>query len=95
MAIRVRLTADVDPEVKKRVKVAAVESETTVSEWVERAVVKALERERDLAPMESERDQQEVYSPAPGTSLRIPERPGTLRGGTSMADTVLEDRGEW
>lgn len=95
MATRVRLTADVDPEVKKRVKLAAVETDTSVSEWVERAVVRELERVRDLAPSELESDEREVYSPAPGTSLRIPEHPVTLRGGKSMAETVLEDRGEW
>jgi hypothetical protein len=43
MAARVRLTADVDPEVKKRVRIAAIESDTSVSEWVERAVLRELE----------------------------------------------------
>lgn len=42
---RVRLTADVDPDLRRRVKVAAASSERSVSEWVEEAVRRELERE--------------------------------------------------
>lgn len=50
MAARVSLTADVDPEVKKRVKPAADDGE------------------------------RDVYSPAPGESLHMPDNPIRLRG---------------
>lgn len=42
---RVRLIAEVEPELRRRVKVAAVNRETSVSEWVEDAVRRELERE--------------------------------------------------
>lgn len=126
MAIRVRLTADVDPEVKKRVKVAAVESETTVSEWVEQALRERLlqfERvettesgRRYIAPglsLPPEAEEPRVDStsreellkaiiadrdgwrmPSPGSKPMGSKNPVKLRGGKSMAETVIEEREE-
>lgn len=42
---RVRITADVDEALRRRVKIAAVSSDRSVSEWVESAVRRELERE--------------------------------------------------
>lgn len=42
---RVRLTADVEPELRRRVKIAAVNRDSSVSEWIEEAVRRELERE--------------------------------------------------
>lgn len=47
---RVRLTADVEPELRRRVKIAAVREDRSVSEWVANAIRRELERE------EQERD---------------------------------------
>lgn len=79
-----RLTADVDPDVKKRVKLAAVESESSASEWVERAVVRELERNETLSERESSK-----YGSAPphDTSSRM-ERDTTQR----LLDAVVRDR---
>lgn len=42
---RVRIVADVDPELRRRVKVAAASGDRTISEWVEEALRRELERE--------------------------------------------------
>lgn len=42
---RVRLAADVDADLRRRVKVAAASGDKTVGEWIEEAVLAALERE--------------------------------------------------
>ncbi|CAN5824921.1 hypothetical protein BH20CHL2_BH20CHL2_05020 [soil metagenome] len=42
---RMRLTADVEPELKRRGKIAAVNYERSVSQWVEEAVRRELDRE--------------------------------------------------
>ena len=47
---RVRLTADVEPELRRRVKIAAVREDRSVSEWVANAI------RRELARGEQERD---------------------------------------
>lgn len=124
MATRVRLTADVDPDVKKRVRIAAIESETSVSEWVERAVVRELERAevrepshgRETRPSGGDRphgspslstgddlealleaavrDREGLYMPSPGAKPKGMEDPIKLGGGKTMAETIIEERGE-
>jgi len=43
--VRVRLIADVEPELKRQVKIAAVSRDSSVSQFVEQAVRRELERE--------------------------------------------------
>lgn len=42
---RVRLSADVDAELRRQVRIAAASSDRSVSEWIEAAVRHELERE--------------------------------------------------
>lgn len=42
---RVRLTADVDPDLKHLVKISAERRASSVSDWVEEAIRRELERE--------------------------------------------------
>ncbi len=42
---RVRLSADVDPELRRRVRVAAAASDRKVSDWIAEAVKRELDRE--------------------------------------------------
>ncbi len=42
---RVRLSADVEPELRRRVKIAAATEEMKVSDWIEQAVRRELERQ--------------------------------------------------
>ncbi len=66
--VRVRLTADVDQELRRRVKLAGVVSGSLVSEWVERAVRRELERE------EEERKYYPLEGGIPGGSKNPPGR---------------------
>ncbi len=50
---RVRITADVDEALRRRVKIAAVSSDRSVSEWVEAAVRRELEREEREPPLDA------------------------------------------
>jgi hypothetical protein len=42
---RVRLSADVEPDLRRRVRIAAAKSDRKVSEWIAEAVRRELERE--------------------------------------------------
>jgi hypothetical protein len=87
---RVRLTADVEAETRRRVKIAAIRSDVSVSEWIERAVLHELEREPDGTADDNE---ERVILPPPGAKPRGSEHPVRMRGDKTMAETVLEDRG--
>lgn len=79
---RVRIAADVDADLQRRVKVAAASSDRTVSEWVEAAIRRELERS----------DDEPEYYPGVGskpTGLEDAPSPGS---GRTVADAVLEDR---
>lgn len=79
---RVRLTADVDPDLRRRVKLAAIGRDKSVSEWVENAVLVALERE----------EEQREYYPAEGGKPRGSKSPPRPRSGRTVAGAVIEDR---
>lgn len=42
---RVRLSADVDPELRRQVRIAAAKAERKVSDWIAEAVTRQLERQ--------------------------------------------------
>lgn len=72
---RVRLTADVEPELRRQVKVAAASSDKSVSEWVEEAVQDALDLEHD-----------HLTSPQQGSEPLDSGEPIKLRGETLTAE---------
>lgn len=51
---RVRLSVDVDPDLRRRVKVAAASKDQSVKEWIEDVIERELEREPDRAWMEGD-----------------------------------------
>lgn len=78
---RVRIAADVDADLRRRVKVAAASADKSVSEWIEEAVRRELERE----------EKQEYY-PSEGSKPRGSKNPPRPRSGRSVAEAVIEDR---
>ena len=95
MTTRVRLTADVDPDVKKRVRIAAIESDTSVSEWVERALREKLRQSEPGEIAESGRRYiaPGLSLPPEGAKPRGSTHPPRLRGhGGTISDAVIEDR---
>jgi hypothetical protein len=83
---RIRLTADVEPELRRQVKIAAASSDTSVSQWVEDAIRRELDG--------GARYENGITWPAPGAKPRGSMNPIKLRGGGLMSDAMLEDRGE-
>ncbi len=51
---RVRLSVDVEPELRRRVKVAAASKDQSVKEWIEDVIRRELKRELDRTWMESD-----------------------------------------
>jgi hypothetical protein len=51
---RVRLSVDIDIELKKRIKLAAINSDQTVKSWIEHALTEALERQEVRGWMEAD-----------------------------------------
>lgn len=79
---KVTLTIEVDPELRRRVKLAARNQGETMREWIVRAIERGLERNAE----------DELIMPAPGAKplgLKNPPRP---RSGRSVSDAVIEER---
>lgn len=70
---RVRLSADVDSELRRRVRIAAAKSDRKVSDWIADAVRKELERQEAEARAEVEA-QAEAEAQIPRASVRAFER---------------------
>lgn len=51
---RVRLSVDIDAELKRRIKLAAVNNDQSIRTWIEQALTEALERQEDQGWMESD-----------------------------------------
>lgn len=79
---RVRLSADVEPELRRRVRIAAAKADRKVSDWIADAVRRELEREEEQEYYPSE-------GPKPRGS-RNPVRP--KGGGNPVSEAVIEDR---
>lgn len=65
---RVRLSADVEPELRRRVRIAAARSDRKVSDWIAEAVRRESERE------ETEAKQISTNEPITHASVRSFER---------------------
>lgn len=87
---RVRLTMDVEPELRRRIKVAAASRDETVRGWLERAILRELEEGSDGLPYEEEPELYLSEGPKPN-GLPDGEAP-RARSGRSVADAVIEDR---
>jgi hypothetical protein len=61
---RVRLSVDVDPELRRRVRMAAASKDQSVKEWLEDVLERELKRtDEDVAWMESDLSHLGVYGP--------------------------------
>ncbi|MGB3682063.1 MAG: hypothetical protein WA990_06205 [Rubrobacteraceae bacterium] len=80
--VRVRIAADVDADLRRRVKVAAASTDRSVSEWIEEAVLHELEND----------SAEELKMPAEGEKPQGSKNPPRPRSGRTVADAVIEDR---
>jgi hypothetical protein len=61
---RVRLSVDVDPELRRRVRMAAASKDQSVKEWLEEVLERELRRtDEDIAWMESDLSRLGEYEP--------------------------------
>jgi hypothetical protein len=51
---RARLSVDIDADLKKRIKLAAVSNDQSVREWIEQTLTEVLDRQKDRGWMESD-----------------------------------------
>ena len=82
MAEKVKLSVEMEPELRRRVKLAATSRDETVREWIVRVIRRELERE----------DDGDLIMGKPRSKplgLKNPPRP---RSGRSVSDAVIEDR---
>ena len=79
---RVRLTVDVAPDLRRRVRIAAASRDETVKEWIERAILRELHVEEG----------QEYIPPSGPKPEGLREGAPKLRNGASVSEAVIEDR---
>ncbi len=79
---RVRLTVDVAPDLRRRIKIAAASRDETVKEWIERAILRELREEEG-----------DEYVPPSGPKPEgLREGAPKLRSGATASEAVVEDR---
>lgn len=88
---KARLTVDVDPELRRRIRVAAAVRDESLKEWVERALLRELEDEvGSRVPLnEGVPDYYPAVAAKPGGGEGRRPRP---RSGRTVADAIIEDR---
>lgn len=94
---KARLTVDVDPELRRRIRVAAAVRDESLKEWIERALLRELEEEaggegaRGAATPEGAEvgDYYPATGPRPGGREGSRPRP---RSGRNVSEAVVEDR---
>lgn len=87
---RVRLTVDVDPELRRRIKVAAASRDETIKDFLGRAILREL-RQGNGAALRHDEEEQEFY-PSKGGKPQGSKNPPSPRSGRTVADAVIEDR---
>jgi hypothetical protein len=87
MMARTRLTVDVDPELRRRIRVAVASRDETIKDFLERAIL------RELADLELD-VRQKYYPPEdPKPAAVVGESAPELRSERTVGETVIENRG--
>jgi hypothetical protein len=85
---RVKLTLEVEPELRRRIKLSATARDESLREWVNRALLHELEAEASGSGGE-----EQGYHPSSGGKPRGSEHPPKPRGGGNpVSEAVIEDR---
>ncbi len=79
---KVKLSIEVEPELRRRVKLAATSKDETVRQWIVAAIQRELEREAE----------DDLIMPEPGAKPRGIANPPRPRSGRLLSDAVVEDR---
>ena len=89
---RVKLTLEVEPELRRRIKLSATAKDESLREWVHRAILRELETEAGEARNEGIINEERGYYPSRGGKPRGSEHPPRPRSGRTVAEAVIEDR---
>lgn len=88
---RVKLTLEVEAELRRRIKLSATARDESLREWVRRAILRELEAEGSGNGGTHEQEQE--YHPSRGGKPRGGEHPSQPRdGGNPVSGAVIEDR---
>jgi hypothetical protein len=82
MVEKVKLSLQVEPELRRRIKLSAAARDESVREWVQRAILRELEAE----------EEGQEYYPSEGGKPRGAKNPPRPRSGRTVAEAVIEDR---
>lgn len=102
----VKISFEVEPELRRRVKMAAVSRDQSVKDWIHQAILRELDREceastsRTGAPaFDRDRDgkdddgyDEQEYYPSEGGKPQGSKNPPRPRSGRTVAEAVIEDR---
>ncbi len=88
---RVRLSVDVDPDLRRRIKISAAARDETVKDFLERAILRELRQGNGGAARRHDEEEQEFY-PSKGGKPQGSKNPPSSRSGRTVADAVIEDR---
>ena len=78
----VKISFEVEPELRRRVKIAAVSRDQSVKDWIQHAILRELEDSEGV----------ELAVPPEGVKPRGGTNPPRPRSGQTVADAVIEDR---
>ena len=90
----VKISFEVEPELRRRVKMAAVSRDQSVKDWIQHAIRRELEREGEVeeAPISRAGDDEQEYYPSEGGKPQGSKNPPRPRSGRTVAEAVIEDR---
>lgn len=87
---RVKLTLEVEPELRRRIKLSATARDGSLREWVHRALLRELEADSGAG---HELIEERLTLPPAGAKPKGSDNPPRPRGGGDpVSDTVIEDR---
>jgi hypothetical protein len=88
---RVKLTLEVEPELRRRIKLSATARDESLREWVHRALLRELEEDSGVAGHELLEGR--LTLPPTGAKPKGSDNPPKPRGGGNpVSEAVIEDR---
>jgi len=89
VAEKVKLSLEVEPELRRRIKLSATARDESVREWVQRAILRELEAQEPGDPG----GEGEMILPPAGAKPRGSRNPARPKGGGNpVSEAVIEDR---
>lgn len=81
---KVKLSVEMDPELRRRVKIAAAVRDQSIREWILGAIRHELENDDE--------EEQEFYPSEGGKPRGLREGAPKLESGNTLSEAVIEDR---